>query len=300
MSTIWRFGIGTWEPIPGVAALTFSAGEPHVNVNDPSEICGYDTFIDVRGGSFDTLGEALCAADALRRSGAKTVSLACPYLPAARQDRGVPFTAKIVADIINHARFDHVVAVDPHSNVMPALLDRFTAIGCVDVFPAAMVDTAGAPAVIICPDAGAAKRAEAVADRYGLDVIYARKNRNPANGRLDRSATDPLPADVVGVVVDDICDGGATFLGLAGALGHDPAKLRLWTTHGIYARGLDTLRAAFGHIGCADTFPSLATPDLVVPVGDIITARLDTLLNHQTAVRHNGPCTTPNPVRSTL
>jgi phosphoribosylpyrophosphate synthetase len=48
------------------------------------------------------------------------------------------------------------------------------------------------------------------------------------------------------VVIDDICDGGTTFIELAKIL--PKAKLYLFTTYGIYSKGMDVLLDA-GYVG---------------------------------------------------
>ena len=86
---------------------------------------------------------------------------------------------------------------------------------------------------LICPDAGAAKRTEAVAEALALPVFYARKKRDFATGRLSGFACEPLPPEGRLIVVDDICDGGGTFRGLAEATGLAPQRLdrRLFELH---------------------------------------------------------------------
>jgi ribose-phosphate pyrophosphokinase len=259
-----------WEKSEGVEVLTFPGGEPHANF-----VHGYAEEgifrIDLRGGSFAALGEALVVSDALRRDGAIWVELWCPYLPGARQDRGAPLTAKVYANVINAARFTKVTCVDPHSMVMPALLDHLSIIDIDDVFPAAMVSVPlqSARPVIICPDAGAAKRSEAIAGLYGLDVKYARKHRDPATGNLSGFSCEEIPDGATAIVVDDICDGGGTFVGLAQSLNRDKEFMRLWTTHGIYSKGLDELSKYYSMIGGTDSFPTPHKADVEV--------RLDTL-----------------------
>jgi ribose-phosphate pyrophosphokinase len=268
MITIWLSepNTGELQAFPGITLLAFPGGEPHANVPDPAAIAGGSFVIDTRIGSFNTFGLLLVANDALRRSGATEVRLFCPYLPGARQDRDAPLTAKVYADIINAAGFDEIVAVDAHSPVMPALLDRCRVVGSTSIVPAEML--AGESVTVICPDAGAAKRSESVADLFHLPVVYARKHRDPLTGRLSGFSCEALPGSAIGVVVDDICDGGGTFLGLADATGLPREQLRLWTTHGIYSKGVAALHERFAMIGCTDSFPSthLADVDLVVPL----------------------------------
>ena len=274
MTNIYEIGPNGLTPVAAevLRLLTFAGGEPHVNVHDPAAIAGRRFVIEANIGSFNTLGEALVVNDALRRSGAASVVFFCPYLPGARQDRGTPLTARVYADIINGAKFDRVVCVDPHSPVMPALLDRVVIIDAADAIEPSMLS--GDNVVLICPDAGATKRTESVAERFGCAVAYARKHRNLQTGALSGFACDPIPDGAVAVVVDDICDGGGTFLGLAAATGLPRERLRLWTTHGIYSKGLEALRAHYSFIGCTDAFPSKHRPDLCRPLLKLATPYL--------------------------
>jgi ribose-phosphate pyrophosphokinase len=68
------------------------------------------------------------------------------------------------------------------------------------------------------------------------------------------------------VIVDDICDGGGTFVGLAETIGRPASSMRLWTTHGIYSRGLGALLDAFGMVGSTNSFP---TDTFCVSIRDI-------------------------------
>jgi len=53
------------------------------------------------------------------------------------------------------------------------------------------------------------------------------------------------------LIVDDICDGGATFNQAAQILKEKGAvNLYLYVTHGIFIKGLDLLQENFEHIVC--------------------------------------------------
>ena len=69
--------------------------------------------------------------------------------------------------------------------------------------------------------------------------------------RLEREGITDL------VITDDICDGGGTFHGVAAALrevyGND-FKLHLWTSHGIYSKGVEELLKTFDTLGCTNSF----------------------------------------------
>lgn len=257
-----RWQEGGWAPL-AVTTFRFPGGEPHAQMaagrSAVAGLRGAVLRIDARVGSLDDLGRALVVADLLRRLGAAEVHFFCPYLPGARQDRGAPLTAGLFAQWINGAGFDSVVGLDPHSDVMPALLERFAAIGAEEVFPQDRLP-GPADAVLVCPDAGAERRVAAVARRFGYEVIHGRKRRDARTGALSGFECEPLPAGMEGIVVDDICDGGGTFVGLADALEVPRERLHLWTTHGIYSGDVSALRRRFATLASTDSFPIRSVP----------------------------------------
>ncbi len=273
---IERFADGSLAPVEGVTAHWFSAGEAHLNFAGDAPVEGGHYVITVRGGELGGLAEAAVFADGLRRQGARTVTLYAPYLPAARQDRGVPFTGKIAADLINLGGYELVIAADPHSPVVPALVRNFVAIEPADTFPEFMLPTDGTVS-IIAPDKGAAARARAVAERYALPVVQADKYRDPARNYAVTGYSCPDITTDYAVVVDDICDGGGTFLALADAVGLDRDRLRLWTTHGIYARGIGVLEDRYAVVGCTD---SLESGNAATHTSTLRPALIDTLTTH--------------------
>ncbi len=233
--------------------LKFPGGEPHVELGH----LPYALFatIDARVRDFQDFGEVLMLNDALKRKGA-TVALGLPYFPGARQDRvtnGSALTVKVYADIINAQGFENVTIVDPHSYVTPALINR-----CIVVDPAEKVATfAGDYAYggVIAPDAGAVKRAQSVADRLKIPMLQGRKVRDVTTGALSAFEIEPLTHHRY-LVVDDICDGGATFIGLANKI-HDQWPgfvLDLWVTHGIFSKGLKELFGHYQRIGTTDSW----------------------------------------------
>jgi ribose-phosphate pyrophosphokinase len=256
---------GQWSPIP-LEFMTFPGGEEFVKFPKGEQALHSRRLlvVDARLNSSTEFVRLLQLADALDRHApdARRI-LFCPYLPGARQDRGAPLSAKVYADLLNGANFFDIITVDPHSDVMPALLKHCTIIPAEDVFPR---ETFPGPAnaVLLCPDQGAGKRVEAVAARFGYRVIYAHKHRDPATGALTDFSVAPVPPGADAIIVDDICDGGGTFLGIAevvkkhwsrvGTYGGDP-KLHLWTTHGIYSKGLIELAKYFSTIASTDSIP---------------------------------------------
>ncbi len=265
--------------------MFFSGGEPHVVIADPPKIKGGSIILDARVGSMNDLGMLLAVTDAVRRCGSAEVSLLLPYFPGGRQDRkepGFALTSKMYADIINLQKYSRVWVLDPHSPVTPALLDRCVVLSQIPLIKAFLeeitIDGDDKKVVgLICPDAGAVDRTQALAKEIGCDnIVFAHKKRDPRTGKLTGFTLDPLPIAGPYLLADDICDAGGTFMGTAGQYLEDPkgtGPLYLWTTHGIFSRGVDGLSEYFAAIGSSDSFPSTvnAHPQLqVVSILDTI------------------------------
>lgn len=178
-------------------------------------------------------------------------SLDLIYTPYARQDRvtarNEPFSLKTFARIINSCGFETVTLRDPHSDVAPALIENSHVIKRVDLVPKELLKDC----VIVSPDAGAMKANNEVALNYKLPHISATKIRDVKTGEISETMVH-TKLQLKGkklVVLDDICDGGRTFIELAKVLGtHNPASIQLFVTVGIYSKGLGVLTPYFDSI----------------------------------------------------
>lgn len=193
-------------------------------------------------------------------------TLFLPYLPAARADRGVPFGAKVYADIINAAGFAEVVVFDPHSPVAPTLIENVRIVDSAPVIRNAIFGRSGLTgdyAAIIAPDKGAVERASRTADLLGLPLLTATKSRDFATGKLTGfHAPEGVPESGRLLIVDDICDGGGTFMGLAEALNVGRERLSLWVSHGIFSGRANLLTEHFGAIYTTDSHPGARREDV--------------------------------------
>ncbi len=232
--------------------FTFPAGEAAVKIEST---IGYGEVgvADLRGcDSHELLQLAMWAyANAHRER-----VLLLPYLPGSRDDRGHAIGATVYAKLINSMGFERVVTIDPHSHHMPQLINNLTVVDPVQMM-AYTVDREGLVGVI-APDAGAVARASTAALALGVPLIQATKVRDQATGKLSGfDCPDLEPGNYL--VVDDICDGGGTFNGLADVIfdKSEDVRLDLWVTHGIFSKGLDELLAdRFDSIYTTDSYPS--------------------------------------------
>ncbi|CAM4001358.1 ribose-phosphate diphosphokinase [Flavobacterium branchiophilum] len=238
--------------------FTFSGGEPHIKINPNFDLTEKVT-VTHRMQSFNDLGFLCLAADALQRMGAKLGTLFIPYFPAARQDRvmvaGEPLSVKVYAQIINSLGFEKVMVFDAHSEVTPAVLDHCEVIPNHD-FIQKVVEKIGNEVLLISPDGGALKKIYKVSEFLGgVEVIECSKSRDVKTGKL--SGFKVYKDDLEGkncLIVDDICDGGGTFVGLAQELKNKNAgKLYLAVSHGIFSKGFEALQD-FEHIFTTNSF----------------------------------------------
>lgn len=201
------------------------------------------------------------------------VSLYMPFAFGARQDRrnisgDILFGAKYYADIINSVGFDTVTIVDPHSNVIAGLINNRRIITAGDVLKAMSPKFGSYYAGVIAPDAGATARAYDVAEKIGVPrVIQAWKHRDVSNGSITGFGIEPIEAGEY-LMVDDICDGGGTFNGLASIL-PDGVVCDLYVTHGIFSQGLRELKKNFKKIITTDSVPNYETDLLIIRLKEL-------------------------------
>lgn len=267
LTLLQRTDSGTLEP-SFMNAMTFPAGEAHVSVS--TEAIVNDHVALYQGADSHELMQLAMWSDAAHLSGSKP-ALLMPYLPGARQDHDIPNGSKVYADFINSMDFATVVCVDPHSPVMPSLINNIRIINSDDLIKK-HVDTESL-AGLICPDKGARERTERVAKLLDLPVYYATKKRNPATGKLSEFHCEELPAEGRFLVVDDICDGGGTFMGLAEATGLPKERLMLWVTHGVFSGRAAQVNDRYGKVYTTDSHPGATTGKVeatVVPLMDVL------------------------------
>jgi ribose-phosphate pyrophosphokinase len=256
-------------------AFVFSGGEVSVKLTPeltsftfPSDVVHITAHIT----SSNKVMELVMLTDAIRREwGDVAIVLKCPYLPYARQDRvcapGESLSLKVFCDIINSLKFRYVYVADVHSEVALALLDNVVNIQQ-ENFVSKIDSKYLVNTCLVSPDAGATKKINNVARALKLPVIRADKVRDPNTGEITGTDIQKNPAfwDSNLLVVDDICDGGRTFIELAKKAKerYEIGKYYLYVTHGIFSKGLEPLLEYYDHIFTAYPFPGIAHEKLTV------------------------------------
>ena len=251
--------------------FTFPGGEVHVNLAE-IEIGNRTTiwaFLD----NAEEIMKLLMTVDAVRRLQPNTtIELHIPYLPYARQDRvcntGEALAVKVMANLINDLRADSVTIYDPHSDVASALVENVKIIQQETLLQELAPLIQSKQLALVAPDAGAEKKTLKFAQTLpeGTEVLFGSKVRNTKTGQITETT---VRGDVTGrkvLIIDDICDGGRTFIELAKVLRAQGAEeVYLYVTHGIFSKGLEPLAPHFDHIYSYFIFPDVkATEQLTI------------------------------------
>jgi ribose-phosphate pyrophosphokinase len=253
-------------------SFQFWGGEVHIKIDKAEYFTDVEkVIITNRFRNGDDIMKVLAAKDALERKGIKNFELVMPYVPYARQDRicapGEAFTLKIFAQIINSAKFDKVIVFDAHSDVAPALIDRcenhtnheFVDLACMALN--SYRSESKKNLILVSPDSGANKKCNKLYESLDCftSLVKCDKLRNPGTGELagfEVFATDLKGDDCM--IVDDICDGGRTFIGIAQELKMKNAgDIYLCVTHGIFSYGFDELKKYFKKIFTTNSFKDI-------------------------------------------
>ncbi|MBK7864419.1 MAG: ribose-phosphate pyrophosphokinase [Archangiaceae bacterium] len=267
-------------PLGACSITRFPDGELEIQVS--ADVRGRDVYLvqPTRPPVGEHLLELTLVTDACRRAGATSVTAVVSYLGYARQDRREtgrePLGARVVAELLAAGRVDRMVCLDLHSRAVegcfPQPVEHATAI------PALVqrLFDVPRPAVVVSPDLGAVKRAEAFAHLLGLNVAVVHKQRHSGS---DVSAVGVV-GDVKGlhaVVVDDMISTAGTVCAAINAVVAAGAKpeVTVAATHGLFVGpALERLTAcAPKRIVVTDSVPPPAhTPFAldVVPIAPVL------------------------------
>jgi len=169
--------------------------------------------------------------------------LSIKYLPYARQDKPISndttFALYAFARLLNTLEFSRVYLQDPHSKVAERMINN----SVVDYYEKEIKQTFDLTnSDIMCyPDSGARNK-YSILFPY-ITAIYGEKDRNPLTGWIEKYNLKGDPKGKSVLIVDDICDGGMTFILLTKELLKAGAKeVNLYVTHGIFSKGLGCLK----------------------------------------------------------
>jgi ribose-phosphate pyrophosphokinase len=213
-----------------------------------SSIPASDVHVSFEFKDSDDIIELLLVANALKHCGVGIEKLRIGYMPFGRQDRvatdGDAFSLEVFAGLVNSIHANEVIVVDPHSDVTPALIQNCSIIKQCDVFRPYL--TGQKDFYLISPDGGSLKKVYQLAKIVNtLGVIECSKLRDVKTGEITETVVhcseDLGKADCY--IVDDICDGGRTFIEIAKILKErNCGKIILMVSHGLFTKGIGVFK----------------------------------------------------------
>lgn len=229
----------------GYEVIKFPDGEKHLKIN---KLDRKDTVeIICRITNSDDLFLLMQLSDILNRQCVCVEKITISYLMTMRCDRlfsfEQPFSLKIVADVINSFNAKKVVIIEPHSSACLDLIKnseaRYTSKGLLEY-----------PTTVCFPDKGAFTRY--ANNMLMRPYIVCSKVRDVETGKITSFSIDKVCEYKEGneiIVVDDLCDGGGTFVGIAVKLRElKPSKLILAVTHAVQKEGIERVSGFYDKV----------------------------------------------------
>lgn len=246
----------------------FPGKEVGVKLNIGNIDTNYKCVVHVLNPSSEELFIFFNLVNALKWLGVKkeNIEVYLPYVPYGRQDRvchdGESHALSVFAQTLKaNAYWDTLIIDDPHSSATQAYLksDKYELAVCSQDIAAYDLPKFD---YLIAPDEGASKKLKLHKQVAEDTTIPIWMTKTRIDGVVNHN---PLAPDIIvgsACVVDDICDGGATFLSIGASLRLNQPRmtsLNLYVTHGLFSKGTDKLLSLFDNIYTAHNFNSSVT-----------------------------------------
>jgi ribose-phosphate pyrophosphokinase len=142
--------------------------------------------------------------------------------------------------MLNVYKWDEIAILDPHSDMVFSVINKsfglYPTQKVLDLYNSLSIDK------VCYPDKGALVKYNM---KYNLPFVHAEKERNPLTGEILSHKLIGNVQDKSILIVDDLCDGGATFISLKTLLYNNGASdVHLFVTHGLFTKGIDHLKSS--------------------------------------------------------
>lgn len=240
------------KPGDNYKVITFPDGEVHLElaeINRKEPIA-----VRCRITNTNELFILMQLSDIVKRQCLEVAILEIYYLMGMRCDRlfdiNRPFTLSIVADVVNTLNAQKVFVYEPHSERALRIINNAQSVELTTFIENTLLN-ANDKMLLVAPDKGAMMR-------YELPfAVVCSKIREESTGKLlDFKAEAVIPVEGRDLlIVDDLCDGGGTFVGLAPKLRElQPKSLSLLVTHAVQRKGIENVAEAYDMVYITNTY----------------------------------------------
>jgi len=179
--------------------------------------------------------------DALRRSGAKSVTAVVPYLGYQRQDHifriGEAVSLEVVATLLKWGGVDEIIAFDLHSIKIPEIFKiKLTHLSALPIF-AKEIRRMGNDTVLVSPDAGGIRRIKLLSQMLNnMPYAVIKKDRDLVTGKVTVNGINGNVKENA-IIVDDMISTGSTIVTAANLLRSKGVKnVYVFATHAVFSQ----------------------------------------------------------------
>lgn len=229
--------------------------EPSLNLNnflDISLIKNSKVIITTRIDNFLDFWNLLSLLSSLKQLSCIVEYLIIPYFPGWRQDKieeGLPYTLELYRDILSEFKINNIITFDLHSNkAFNILKEKFniTNISNFDIWKEEIKKESINNLIILWPDKWSESKLKEYKDILWINVYFWNKLREQGKVKKIEIDSTQFNNNSEIIIIDDICDWGATVIELAKKLSN--FNLKLFVTHGIFSKGFEELNKYFKEI----------------------------------------------------
>jgi len=199
--------------------------------------------------------------DALKRKGVKEIIAVIPWLGYSLQDKvfrvGEALSTKVVSKMLQTVSLDKVITYDLHNLAIPGFFEApLINLSGREFFVEYFKNKVDERAVVVSPDAGAAKSSARFANDLGLNVVYVNKKRDFATGKVTVQGISQNVKGLKVLIKDDLISTGGTLITVSKLLKQQGVQsIEVAATHHLYVEGTQAKlnQSPIGNIVVTDT-----------------------------------------------
>jgi ribose-phosphate pyrophosphokinase len=188
--------------------------------------------------------ELFFIADALKRSGARTVSAVIPYLGYQRQDHifrdGEAVSLEVIVETLEAVGVDKIITVDLHSVKIPELFRiPIVHLSALELFAENIKELSEENFVLVSPDMGGIRRIKILSELLSnAPWATIEKNRDLETGLVTADKIEGDNANgKTAIIVDDMISTGKTIATACNLLEKQGAKnIYVFATHAVFSK----------------------------------------------------------------